>query len=97
MADFKQRLRELREAKRLTKTQLAEQLGISRQLVTAYENGSTAPIITLFAEMADYFGVSADYLLGRESDARAISLSKMNDNQYKIMVEIAEIMRKHDP
>jgi transcriptional regulator with XRE-family HTH domain len=62
---FGERLRDLRARKFLSKTQLAKDLGITRQLVRLYENGETMPNITLFAEIADYFDVSADYLLGR--------------------------------
>jgi transcriptional regulator with XRE-family HTH domain len=63
---FGERLRELRARKFLSKTQLAKDLGITRQIVMLYENGETMPNITLFAEIADYFDVSADYLLGRD-------------------------------
>jgi transcriptional regulator with XRE-family HTH domain len=63
---FGERLRDLRARKFLSKTQLAQDLGITRQLVRLYESGETMPNITLFAEIADYFDVSADYLLGRD-------------------------------
>jgi transcriptional regulator with XRE-family HTH domain len=66
---FGERLRELRARKFLSKTKLAKDLGISRQLIMTYENGETMPNITLFAEIADYFDVSADYLLGRDGFA----------------------------
>jgi len=63
---FGKRVRELRARKFLSKTKFAEELGISRQLVAQYENGAIIPNITIFIEIANYFDVSADYLLGRD-------------------------------
>jgi transcriptional regulator with XRE-family HTH domain len=67
MTEFKHRLKELRESRRLNKTQLAEVVGITRQLISAYEKGTSVPNMTVFVIIADYFGVSADYLLGRNA------------------------------
>jgi len=98
---FKQRLFELRDNRRLTKTQLAKDLGTTRQLITAYEKGTTTPNIVLFATMADYFAVSADYLLGRTNYAGVIHEKKtiplpsgFKDYNVSLMMEIAEIVHK---
>ena len=66
---FSERLFTLRDENRLTKVKLAKELGTTRQLIAMYENGTTLPTISLFSTIADYFGVSADYLLGREDYA----------------------------
>jgi transcriptional regulator with XRE-family HTH domain len=63
--NFAKRLTELRELQFLSKTKLAEDLKISRQIITKYENGDMMPNLVIFAMIADYFGVTADYLLGR--------------------------------
>jgi len=63
---FGKRLHELRELRFISKTKLASDLGLTRQLITQYENEKTLPTIAIFSEIADYFGVTADYLLGRE-------------------------------
>ena len=44
---------------------LAEALGISQQSVNRYENHKVEPDIDTLIKMADYFGVTVDYLIGR--------------------------------
>lgn len=61
---FAERLVILRNEKGLTQGALAESIGISRQSVTLYENHTRVPDIEILARFAEFFGVSADYLLG---------------------------------
>jgi transcriptional regulator with XRE-family HTH domain len=96
--DFKSILFELRDIRRLSKTQLAKDLGTTRQLITAYENGTSEPNITMFAAMADYFAVSADYLLGRAFDGedKTIPLPKgFRDYNVNLMSKIASLVHEH--
>lgn len=60
------RLKELREAKGLSQTQLANELGISQQAYARYEKGDRKPKISTLIKLADYFDVSVDYLIGHE-------------------------------
>lgn len=59
-------VRRLRTERGLTQLQLAHALNVSPQAVSRWENGSTYPDITLLPEIAIFFGVSADLLLGIE-------------------------------
>lgn len=63
-ATFPTRLRELLAPKGVTITALADKLEISRQAVSQYQDGSTQPNLQCLAEIAKYFGVSTDWLLG---------------------------------
>ncbi|MBR2215490.1 MAG: helix-turn-helix domain-containing protein [Selenomonadaceae bacterium] len=58
-------LRDLRERRRLSQEEAAKQLGIDRTTYVKYENGSS--IKRILPRLADFFGVSTDYLLGRET------------------------------
>ena len=69
---FATRLRKLMEEKSTTQPQLAEAVGVTRQAVGQWKDGNTVPDILDFQKIADYFKVSADYLLGR-------SKSRSND------------------
>ena len=60
---FAQRLKELRKEKDLTQYKLAEELGFSRGLIGNYELGTREPDHTTTKILADFFGVSIDYLL----------------------------------
>lgn len=61
------RLQELRKMSGNTQQSLADKLGISVRTVTALEAGSREPSMELLVKLADYFNVSTDYLLGRDS------------------------------
>ncbi len=59
-----QRLKELRESKGLTQKQLSEKLNIHSVTYLHYEKEQREPPLSLLADMAVFFGVSVDYLLG---------------------------------
>ena len=54
----------LRKEKNITQEELAKNLDVSAQAVSKWENGG-APDLELLPKIADYFGVSIDYLFGR--------------------------------
>lgn len=58
------RLRELREEKGLTQKQLAKDLQLNSVTYLHYEKAQREPPLAVLAEMAIYFEVSVDYLLG---------------------------------
>lgn len=62
------RIKELRMQKGLTQQQLADAVNIDRALLARYENGSRTPPIKKLDILADFFGVTVDYLLGREDE-----------------------------
>lgn len=62
--EFTQRLRRLRERKRISRRVLSELCGLSKNMVSMYENGEAEPTASVIKELAECFGVSADYLLG---------------------------------
>ncbi|MCY7743686.1 helix-turn-helix transcriptional regulator [Bacillus licheniformis] len=57
------RLRELRESKKLTQDKLADVLGISRGTYAHYEINKRKPDYDMLIKIADFYGVSTDYLL----------------------------------
>ena len=59
-----ERLRALRKRNDLTQEQLAERLGVSFQTISKWENGASAPDITMLPALAHFFGVTTDELLG---------------------------------
>ena len=49
----------------MSRRTLADLCGVSKSAMARYERGEREPSTKLVCELADYFGVSADYLLGR--------------------------------
>ncbi len=56
---------ELRQENGLSQRKLAADLKISQALLSHYENGTREPGLPFICRACDYFGVSADYILGR--------------------------------
>lgn len=59
-------IKQLREQKGVTQTELAKQMGVVRSTICQYEKGVHEPDLETLIKLADYFGVSVDYLLGRQ-------------------------------
>ena len=73
---FANRLRELRIAKKLSQTELAEKFGVQRQVISYYENGSRTPNIDFIYKIAQFFNVSTDFLLGYDYPGAQIEAVK---------------------
>ena len=65
---FCTRIKELRLENGLTQKQLAEKLHTTNSAVCDWEKGRTQPDLETLASVAEFFGVSADYLLGLADD-----------------------------
>ncbi|MBQ8374366.1 MAG: helix-turn-helix transcriptional regulator [Clostridia bacterium] len=59
------RIRDLREDMDLRQSDLAEKTGIDQRTISNYETGKTLPDAYALIKLADFFGVSIDYLVGR--------------------------------
>ncbi len=64
MANLQLRITELRRQQGISQQQLAERLGVAFQTVSKWETGTTMPDIAMLPELAAYFQVSVDQLLG---------------------------------
>lgn len=66
---FKIRLKALRESKGMTQRDFAADFGVSKGTVGMWESGAREPrTLDEINRIADYFGVSSDYLLGRTEE-----------------------------
>lgn len=62
------RLKQLRIEKGLSQAELAKEIGINHRTISQYETGINEPDIQTIKKLCDFFGVTADYLLGFEED-----------------------------
>lgn len=78
---FASMLKQLREQNRLSQKDIADYLGITRQAVASYELAKREPDYDVLKKLADYFGVSVDYLLGRANcrDVNAVTVGRNID------------------
>ena len=68
MADLRGRLLLLREATGESQAELGRTLGAGQQTVWGWENGRVQPNWRMLVALADHYGVSVDYLVGRTDD-----------------------------
>ena len=62
---FQERLRACRKILQKTQPQAAQEAGIVYRTYQRYESGEAEPTLTPLIKLADYYGVSLDYLAGR--------------------------------
>ena len=68
MEIFAERLKSLRKEKRYSSKELAEYLGIGQRAYLYYESAVHYPDVSGLMKLADFFGVTTDYLLGRSEE-----------------------------
>lgn len=64
---FSQKIKELRKRDELSQISFAENIGFSQAAISAWENGTREPGIEALIQIAKYFNVSLDYLVGESS------------------------------
>ena len=81
---FSDRLRKLRAENKLKQEELAKKFNTSKAAISNYENDYRKPTMDLISDLADFFGVSIDYIMGK-TDIRKIELPP----------ELQEFIKKH--
>ena len=66
-SEFPERLRRLRERRRMNRKAMGECCGLSKNIIGMYERGEKEPSLKTLIIIADFFEVSTDYLLGRKN------------------------------
>ena len=76
--EFRDRLIKLRKELNLTQEELAQKIGYTRTAISAWEIGRNEPSNTDTIKLAEYFGVSTDYILGKSNNRNSdIPVSKI--------------------
>ena len=76
MKDFGRKLNILRVGQKMSQTTLANLLGINQSTIAYYEKGKLTPGADVIVKVANQFGVSADYLLGRSEKSTEYTKEK---------------------
>ena len=71
---FPETLSALRRGRNISQRQAAADLGISQALLSHYDNGAREPGLGFVCRVCDYYGVTADYLLGRSAHPGDVSV-----------------------
>ena len=66
MLDYGEAFREQREAKGISQLELSKQIGTSHQNINRWESNKVLPSIDFCVQLADFYGISLDELVGRD-------------------------------
>ncbi|HIT91083.1 MAG TPA: helix-turn-helix transcriptional regulator [Candidatus Merdenecus merdavium] len=91
--DFGTKLKELRSQTGLTQKQLAEQIGITKSVISFYELRERTPSPEILVKLAAVFHVSTDYLLGIEKKL-SLDMSGLEDDDIAVVKMMVDTLRK---
>lgn len=99
---FSSRLRSLIEENHISKQKLADEIGVSRQAISQYCDGSTVPNADKLLKIAEYFNVSLDFLVGKteaKTDNKDVQFicdyTGLNESSVDILHYFVHILSKY--
>ena len=93
MVDFGNTLRGLRISNDFTQKQLADQLGLTKSVISAYETGMRLPSYDILISISKIFHVTTDYLLGLENK-QEIDLSGLTMEEIAALMNLIKAMKR---
>lgn len=93
MVDFSQRLKRVRIDRHMTQAQVAKKIGVTASMVSSYETDIRLPSYDVMIRIADLFGVSVDYLLGRDNK-RLVDLSHLTDEEAAVVCGMIGVLEQ---
>lgn len=94
MVDFGNTLKTLRLRKNMTQAQLAQKLGLTKSVISAYETGLRLPSYDILIHIARIYNVSTDYLLGIEQK-QEIDLSGLSQEEINALLNLINAMKRN--
>ncbi len=92
MVDCSEKLRMLRESRHLTQIQVANRVGVSKAMISAYETASKAPSIEVLIRLSRLYGVSVDYLVCVDAQ-KMIDVSNLDDDSVALVSALVEKLK----
>lgn len=91
--DFGMRLKELRESKRLSQTDVAARLDVSRATISGYECNTITPSVEQLVKLAVLYNASLDYMLGMENRSY-LYLDDLSESQQRTVLDVVDRLKK---
>jgi transcriptional regulator with XRE-family HTH domain len=88
-------LRKIREERNLTQDQLAKNAGITRCIISEFENGKHRPSPRTINKIAEALGCSYIFLMTGKEDSKAATKKTSNENRQKYLIEAAKLTKEH--
>ncbi len=94
---MKNRLKEIRQEKKLSQKDLTKKLNISQQAISLYEKGDREPKLETWQKLADFFNVPVDYLLGISKDRSTLTIDDLNSEEQEAYERITDMLSQEYP
>jgi len=91
--DFGMRLKELREAKRLSQADVAERLEVTRSTVSGYECNTITPSLEQLVKLAVLYNTSLDYMMGMENRFH-LYLDDLSESQQRTILDMVDRLKQ---
>lgn len=79
---FSENLKTVREQKKLTQKDVAENIGVAKSTYSLYESGNREPNVQTIRKIADFLNTSADLLLGLDGEEPHTIAAHFDGNEY---------------
>lgn len=87
MVECGEKLRQLRKSKHLTQQQVAQHIGISKAMISAYETDSKIPSVEVLIRLSRLFGTTVDYLICVDSP-KYLDISHLDDESAALVTDL---------
>ena len=96
MVDFGSRLKNLRIQNKLTQDELAKKIGVTKSVISAYENDLRLPSFSTLISISKVFSVTTDFLLGIENtdNKQIIDLSGLTDKEISALRNLVKAIKR---
>ncbi len=91
--DFGVRLKELREAKHLSQTDVAKRLEVTRSTVSGYECNTITPSVEQLVKLALLYNTSLDYMMGMENRYH-LYLDDLSESQQQTILDMVDRLKQ---
>lgn len=88
---FYQRIRDLREDKDISQSNISEKLHITLKTYQRYERGETPITLEVAEQLADFYSVSLDYITGRCKDKQGLSKNNLPSDEAEFLKMFREL------
>ena len=86
------KIKQLRSQRNMSQIVLAQRLGVSKSVISSYENSVHLPPYDVLIQLARIFGVSTDYLLGTANN-KSINVDGLTDTQIEAITMIVNELK----
>lgn len=97
MVDIGNKIKELRVSQKITQSEFAMRLGVTKSAISSYENGSRLPSYDILIKISRIFKVSTDYLLGCvDEKSQTVSVSGLTEAQISAVKSSIHTFRAYN-